>query len=296
MSRAEWLRTFLAVYRTGSVTVGARSRGLSQPAASQHLGALSRAVGGPVFARVPRGVTPTALGRELYARIAEPLDRLESVFAGLDGGRVEDARPPVRVGSEAEVFEGYLLPRLAAVDTPLVAEFGTDETLVDLLLAGEVDLTVTTTRPARRTALTSVAIGERTFVLVSAPELLPHSSLTSPDELADWLSRQPWLGYSRESPVTRTFWRGALGRPVEPEFRLVAPDLRAVLAAVELGMGVSLLPRYVCARALGDGRVVEPYGVDDLVPPEPWFATTRRSDAATDDVAAVLAVLARRGT
>jgi DNA-binding transcriptional LysR family regulator len=98
MSRSEWLRTFVAVYRTGSVTVGARSRGLSQPAASQQLAALARAVGGPVVSRGPGGVLPTARGRELYAQVAEPLDRLEDVLADLDGGRLRRRDRPVRPG------------------------------------------------------------------------------------------------------------------------------------------------------------------------------------------------------
>jgi DNA-binding transcriptional LysR family regulator len=291
MSRAEWLRTFVAVYRTGSVTVGARSRGLSQPAASQQLGALSRAVGGPVFLRVPRGVTPTRRGRELYARIAEPLDRLEGVLAALDGGRIDKTRPAFRLGARADVFEGHLLPLLADVSSSLVAEFGDDEALVELLLAGEIDLTVTTIRPARRTALDSVSVGASSYVLVAAPSLLPEGPLPSRQALATWVVGQPWVGYSRDSPVTRTFWSAVLARPFAAEFRVVAPDLRAVLAAVEVGLGVSLLPAYVCRRALADGRVVEPYDVRDLVSPEPWFATTRRADSAAPAIIEVLGLL-----
>ena len=56
MAASEWLRTFVAIYRSGSVTEGAALRGLSQPAASQQLAALERGSGNPLFVRAPAGV------------------------------------------------------------------------------------------------------------------------------------------------------------------------------------------------------------------------------------------------
>lgn len=37
MARSDWLRTFIAIYRTRSITEAARFRGISQSAASQQL-------------------------------------------------------------------------------------------------------------------------------------------------------------------------------------------------------------------------------------------------------------------
>ena len=62
MARPEWLRTFLAVYRAGSVTEAARLRGLSQPATSQQLAGLERAIGTALFVRTPSGVVATERG------------------------------------------------------------------------------------------------------------------------------------------------------------------------------------------------------------------------------------------
>lgn len=280
MSRAEWLRTFVAVYRAGSVTAGARARGLSQPAASQQLAALSRAVGGPVFARTPSGVAPTDRARELYAHIAEPLDRLEGVLSGLDGGRVQRRGRPVRIGATAELFEAQLLPVLATASVPLVATFDDDARLIDLLVTGELDLAVTAAVPGRRTALDTAEAGERTFALVGAPGAVPAAPMDNPPALAAWLRGRPWVSYSGERPVTRQFWTDVLGRPFDADVRLVAPDLRAVVTAVELGVGVSLLPTYICDRGLATGRLIEPYDVRALVRPEPWFASVRRADRA----------------
>src|SRR5487761_2023933 len=104
MARPDWLRTFVAIYRSGSVTDGARLRSLSQPAASQQLSGLERVVGAPLFVRVAEGVVPTERGRALYADVASALDQLEVVLSGLDAGRVDDWRAAVRVGSSGELF------------------------------------------------------------------------------------------------------------------------------------------------------------------------------------------------
>ena len=66
--------------------------------------------------------------------------------------------------------------------------------------------------------------------------------------------------------MTRRFWLSALGRPFHADLRLVAPDLRAVVAAVARGLGFSLLPAFACAEALTLGTVVEVYPVADLIP------------------------------
>src|ERR1700761_2070809 len=120
MSSADRLRTFVAVYRAGSVTAGAELRGLSQPAASQQLRTLERAGGGPLFRRVPGGVEPTAAGRELSLRVADGLDRLEGVLDELDGGRMRTQPAGLRVGAAAEVLSHLVLPVLAATDTAVV--------------------------------------------------------------------------------------------------------------------------------------------------------------------------------
>jgi DNA-binding transcriptional LysR family regulator len=276
MAASEWLRTFVAIYRAGSVSGGADQRGLSQPAASQQLAALERRVGLPLFIRTPHGVEPTRRGRELHAQVADSLDRLEHVLTGLDGGTTAQA-PALRVGSSAEFFAHAVVPRLSADSPPVVARFGSDHESLDLLEHGELDVAVTSATPGRR-SLTSTPIGMKRFVLVGHPASGPAGRLASLAELGSWLAGKPWVAYSAELPMTRRFWQSALGRPFGGELRLVAPDLRAVAAAVEHGLGMSLLPDFACADALRRGAVIELHPVSEVVPGEPWFACTRVAD------------------
>ncbi len=290
MARSEWLRTFVAVYRTGSVTEGAYHRRLTQPAASQQLASLERALGEAVFVRKPTGMEPTQRGRELYVQVAEPLDGLEGVLRDLDAGAVPSSEPPVRFGSTPEFFAAEVLPRLVGTDLAVSVTFGADAELFVQLDRGELDVIVTSSTPPRR-SIGAVTLGTDGFVLVTAPHRAPVPSLGSVAEVSEWLVGRPWVAYSLELPRTRRFWVGVLGRAFAARLQLVAPDLRSVLRAVELGAGVSLLPHYLCRDALAQGRVVELYPVSELTPEEPWFACTRQGDAARSSVGVLLDAL-----
>jgi DNA-binding transcriptional LysR family regulator len=291
MAGADWLRTFVAIYRSGSVSAGAAQRGLSQPAASQQLAALERRIGFPLFTRTPGGVEPTRRGRDLHADVADPLDRLERVLAGIEGGAARRSTSPLRLGCSAEFFTYAVAPRLGVEAPALVARFGPDAELLELLEHGELDVAVTSTSPGRRT-LTSSPIGFKRFALVGTPA----DAAAAPAELAalgTWLEGRTWVAYSTELPLTRRFWQASLGRPFGGDLRLAAPDLRAVVAAVEHGVGISLLPEFACAEALARGTIAALHPVAEIIPAEPWFTCTRLADTGRNeltDFAASLAV------
>jgi DNA-binding transcriptional LysR family regulator len=294
MAASEWLRTFVAIYRAGSVTEGAALRHLSQPAASQQLAALERATGTPLFVRSPTGVTPTRWGRALYGRVVGPLDNLEELLDGLDTGTLPAAPTALRFGSTAEEFSTHVLPRLRPDGPAISATFGPDEEVVALLGHGELDVAVTRTAPPRR-AFASTPLGTTGFALVAAPDLAPDRPPASLADLGRWLVGRPWVAYSAELPLTRRFWQSALGRPFAGDLRLVAPDLRAVVGAVERSLGISLLPEDVCADHLADGRIVELFPVGGVVPGESRFACTRAADVGRPAVAALVDALRAGG-
>jgi DNA-binding transcriptional LysR family regulator len=283
MAAAEWLRTFLAVYRSGSVSGGADTRGLSQPAASQQLAALERRVGRSLFVRTAHGVEPTPAGRELHAQVADSLDRLEAVLDAVDTGVPSSGAATLRFGSTPEYFSAAVLPRLGPESPKLVVRLGPDAEMLDAVEGGEVDVAVTSMTPGRR-SLTSTPLGPKHFVLVGSPEMAPEVAPSSTDELGAWLTGRPWCAYSAELPLTRRFWTSVLGRPFSGDLRLVVPDLRAVVVAAVAGLGFSLLPAFVCEESLRRGSLVEVHPVSELAPTETWFACTREADLAWDQL------------
>ena len=133
MAASEWLRTFVAIYRSGSVSAGAAQRSLSQPAASQQLASLERRIGLPLFIRTAHGVEPTRRGRELHAQVAESLDRLEQVLVGLDGGTGQAEPAAIRSARRPSSSPRPSCPGSGPAAPPLAARFGPDDVILDLL-------------------------------------------------------------------------------------------------------------------------------------------------------------------
>ncbi|MGA4801455.1 LysR family transcriptional regulator [Streptomyces lavendulocolor] len=272
------LRTFLAVHRSGSFTAAARLVGLSQPTVTAQVRALERRLGRELFARLPRGVAPTAEADALAARVAEPLDALEAVTGRSSAGDTE----PVRLAGPAELLCVRVLPALAAP----VAERGvvlrvatglTDE-LLEGLRAGHHDLVIATYRPRGR-ALVATPLMDEEFVLVAAPawaERIGAGRVAA--EGAAALRGVPLVAYAEDLPITRRYWRHVFGTRLTGRAAVTVPDLRGVLAAVAAGAGVGVLPRYLCLEELAAGTLVPLLSPED--PPINTAYLVRRPGAA----------------
>ncbi|WP_369214398.1 LysR family transcriptional regulator [Streptomyces flavofungini] len=250
------LRTFLAVYRSGSFTAAARLLGLSQPTVTAQIRSLERRLDRELFARTPRGAAPAPFADELAGRIGEPLDALAEV-AGHDlDGKAE----PVHVAGPAEFLAHSVLPRLGPlVEKGVRLRFATGLTddLLAELRAGRHDLVVATARPRGR-ALASVPLADEEFVLVTGASWAARiggKGKVAADGPAV-LHGVPLVAYAEDLPIVRRYWRHVYGRRLVCSPALTMPDLRAVKAAVVGGAGFSVLPRYLCLDELASGALV----------------------------------------
>lgn len=143
MTNFEWYRSFVAVYRLGTVTAASKVLFITQAGASQHIAALESKVGGALFVRAGRRMVPTERGKALYSQVAEALDRLESVERRFQA-RGEAPLPLVRIGSPYEYFHEQLLPRLVRLPVRIWARFGLAADLLSGLGKGELDVVIST--------------------------------------------------------------------------------------------------------------------------------------------------------
>lgn len=278
MARMEWYRNFVSVYRTGSVSGAARARHLTQPAVSQQLAALEGAVGVPLFVRTAKGMQPTARGKTLYGQVFDAVDKLERVSRGLRRQSETAAMVCVRLGAPPEYFQAFALERLGDVGFELIVHFAEDKELLSMLELGALDVAVTTLIPGMK-MLQHRILAQKRFVLVGPPGLEPPTPGLAPRGVAEWLGTQTWVGYSQELPATRRFWQQHLRSRFAARQAVVIPDLRAVLRAVELGYGVSILPEVLCQEALAAGRVRELWPVQELIQGEQWVLSFREVDS-----------------
>lgn len=273
-------RTFLAAHRSGSVSAAARMLGIAQSTVTAQLQALEKSIGEPLFVRFARGIRPTARADEFAARLAGPLDAVAQAV----GARPVAEPPLVRLGGAAEFLASVAMPALApaiAGGLRVVVTAGLADGLLEELRAGGLDLVISAVRPRGR-ALPAVPFVDEEFVLVAAPSVgISPSPELSPDALA----ATPLLAYARDVPILRRYWRHVFGIRLEREPALIAPDLRALAAAAVAGAGVTVLPAYLIADELADGRLVVLRETED--PPINTLHLVRRPGPLTEGVALV---------
>ncbi|MFS0894323.1 LysR family transcriptional regulator [Microbacterium sp. 179-I 3D3 NHS] len=273
-------RTFLAAHRSGSVSAAARMLGLAQSSVTAQLQALERNEGEPLFERHARGIRPTPRADELAARLAGPLDALALAL----GAPSTTGAPALRVGGAGEFLERVAVPALAAeVAAGMQVEFtpGLADDLLAALRLGSLDVVISAVRPRGR-ALPAVALVDEEFLLVASPSL---GIRTAADLSPSALDAVPLIAYAQDVPILRRYWRHAFGARLERRPALTIPDLRAVAAAAVAGAGATVLPGYLIAHELADGRLQVLHPTDD--PPINTLFLVRRPGPLTAPVARV---------
>ena len=269
------LEVFAAVARQGSVTRAAARLHLTQSAASMSLKQLERALDGPLFARIGRGLVVNDRGRLLLPRVEAVLAslvELEELGRGKNGALAGD----LLVGCSTTIGN-YLMPGI-------VKAFSDVQPQVDLRL--RVGNTAEIASAVRSGALDGGLVeGEVTdphllvetwvrdeLVCVTAPGAALAARREVPvAELAAeaWVVREP--GSGTRSTVEAAF--AARGLRLESVRELGSTG--AVKGAVAAGMGMSCLSRAAVARELAAGTLVE---VRSQLAVERWFRIVTRSD------------------
>ena len=232
------LRFFLAMARTGSLSLAARRIGVDRTTVARRISALEAELALPLFERGPLGWTRTAGGEELAALAG----RVEEDVLAL--ARHADARDravsgTVRLTTAAQLAAGLLAPGvglLRARHPELVLEIAADQRNFDLTRR-EADLAVRMGRP-RDTGLVTRKLCDLAYGLYAA-EGSEAARRGVPDFDAD-----PFLGVDEAlASIPQERWL----KQRAPERRIVfrSNATAALLAAARAGLGTAVLPCYV---------------------------------------------------
>jgi len=251
------LRTFLAIYRAGSVTHAASQLAITQPAVTGRLKTLEASMRRRLFVRDGRGIAATSAGHDLARSITPFLDGLEAIFASARLGD-HGLGGIVRLGGPAEFLSARVLPAIAPLaDLGVTTQvtFGMAQQLLDMLPKGELDLAVATIR-VRNGAIGYTKLYREEFVLIGAPKWFSRLANRNRINVVDSISALPILAYDDELPIIRRYWREIFDK--KPTFRasMIAADLRALVQAAVSGAGITVVPRYLCEEELRDGRLI----------------------------------------
>lgn len=251
------IRVLCQVADSGSFAAAARALGMTQSAASQHIGALEGVVGLPLVQRGTRPLELTEAGAALVRYGTVMLTQLDGAEQTLGeiGGRLAGR---LRLGSFPTAlvsFVGEALVKLRE-QRPGLQLTVVDEHmqgLVPRLESGELDLAVVFDH---HPGLPGKVLGGLSHVTLFDDHyraLLPaghrHASGTASLPLRA-LAGESWIGGRTGSTWFRIVQQACRTAGFEPRTILATDDYRAVQAFVAAGLGVAVVPGLAAAHPL----------------------------------------------
>jgi molybdate transport repressor ModE-like protein len=249
------LRLLVEIERQGTVSAAARSVGIGQPTASEHVRLLEAAAGQRLVERNGRGSRLTEAGSLLASRAREALAALQAgeeelgALAGLEAGTIH-------IG--ASTTPGvYLLPDTLGCfrrDHPNVdveVEIASTDEMIERLLAGRVQLAlVGETQVDERVELTPFLTDE--IVGIAKPGLLAiKAGWIKPVELTE----QTLLVREPGSSTRQTAERALLSLKARPVRVWELDSSEAIKRAAREGLGIAFLSRYAVAEEIDRGEL-----------------------------------------
>ncbi len=246
------LRSFLAVARSGRLTVAAARLGLDHTTLSRRIGALEHALKAKLFDRSPSGYSATDQGRTLMP-IAEEMERLALAAQESVGGSAGHVDGTVRIGAPEGFGSYFLAPRIAALKDafPQLTVQLVAASAVFSLSKRDADVVVSVSRPPAGRLTVSKLI-DYDLGLYAAPAYLERCP---PVATAADLGRHRFVSYIGDLlhfPELDFLQHVAPAGSTSVQSSNLVAQLRATLA----GAGLCVLPAFLASEEKGLVRVL----------------------------------------
>lgn len=248
------LDTFLAVVALGSFRRAAERLNTTQPAVSQRIAGLERALGTRLIDRDTRRIMPTPPGRALLAfaeRIVQL--RVETIRAIADPAEVSGT---LRIGASETIVHTWLsellrransaLPRLS-----LEIEVDISPRLLDRLTAREIDVALMV-GPVAAPGIQSCPLARYPVAFVASPDL----ERPGPGAGIEELSRYPLVTFSRGTKPFQAVHDLFRRRPDLPARLHATASLGTAVRLSLDGIAIAAIPNVVVAREIARGDLV----------------------------------------
>ena len=248
------LALFAKVVQSGGISSCAASMGMERTTVSRRLAALERELGVVLLRRSPRAVTVTKAGRLCYDQCEGILELARSAELAATNGQVNTNAEPILVSAPTDIIEHFVADALAAFDgagrnTKLRCDpVGHDVTTLD----PKTDLLVGWERLSQKNYYVT-SVGDFQQAIYASPDYIARNG--EPDRPAD-LRKHTRIGIAtnkRAAPWLLETNGKTRRITTRPEIE-VGNMLEAVSSAVA-GLGIALLPTYLCDRDVKDGRL-----------------------------------------
>lgn len=230
-------RSFLGVWRTGSLSAAARASGLTQPTVARHIDQLEAALGGSaLFIRSPHGLSPTDIAEALVPH-ALAMEASAAAMIRAASGADGEVAGAVRITASQVVGVEVLPPILAAIgadhpgiDFELVATNETSD-----LLRRDADIAVRMVRPSQG-ALIAQKVGEVQLGMYAHTGYIARRG--RPETLDD-LEQHAAIGFDHDTTGLRALQ--GIGLSLNRDsFNLRSDNDLAQLSALRAGFGIGM--------------------------------------------------------
>ena len=287
------LEAFLEAASRGSFRRAAHALLLSQPSVSARVQALEDEVGAPLFHRTARGVRLTNLGQTFLPfaqRSIETLRRGREVVES-----VRQASVGVLNMATARVVGTYVLPEILQnfhglyPETNLRIRVGGSTDVLQMVVDEEVQLGLA--RFMQHPDVDALHLYDEEAVLVVHPE---HSFAAAGAAAMYEVAQEPLIVYDPGDPGSSYFQfinRVCRDAGVTPKIEMNLDSVEAAKNMVQLGLGISLLPRSGVRRELESGSLTR-IGLREMQPVLlPTYLLLRRGQQHGPTVASLLRLL-----
>lgn len=251
MLNLEWLRTFKAIYETGTLSSAAQALFISQPGVSLHLSSLESYTGYKLFEREARKMMPTERGKMLYNYVLDPLLKLENAEELFHRSSKTD-RPTISVGMCFETFQFTLEEHIAQLPFNLIIKFGDYPQMIRDLDNGLLDLIVTPHKGQQDNLEYRPFAKERIVLIGGGQSDIDHIQqlVQAGDkrEIEKWLKQQIWYSTAADMEHLKHFWLQNFG--THPDFKpnYIVPNISSIIRCLSNGEGFAVVPDFLCLK------------------------------------------------
>jgi DNA-binding transcriptional LysR family regulator len=254
----EWLRTFKAIYETGTLSGAAQELYISQPGVSLHLNSLEAHTGTKLFDRSARRMVPTEKGKIMYNFVLEPLKKLETAEQHFHK-RSQSERATISVGMCFETFQYTLEEHVAELPFNLIIKFGEYPQMLQDLEHGLLDLIITPQKGLEKNLAFHAFSKERIVLIAGAKtDIRPMEELLRNKDLegaAALLKQQLWYSTAADMEHLKNFWLKNFNEHPNFSPNYIVPNISSIIRCLSNGTGFSVVPDFLCMDALDAGKV-----------------------------------------
>lgn len=254
----EWLRTFKAIYETGTLSAAAQELFISQPGVSLHLNSLEAYTGYKLFDRSARKMVPTEKGKILYNFVLEPLKKLEDGEQHFHKRSVEE-RVTISVGMCFETFQYTLEEHIRELPFNLIIKFGEYPQMQQDLDNGLLDLIVTPQSGSQQNLHYQPFSKERIVLIAGSgtntnelEELLQKGNTAG---ASTWLKQQIWYSTAADMNHLKNFWLKHFGEHPDFSPNYIVPNISSIIRCLSDGSGFSVVPDFLCRESISERKV-----------------------------------------